>query len=172
MKIEMTETSLRQTYFKRLVGWLRSREDRKRIAAATIFRRFGRLSVDLLVREATGPGKQRDHRITLLDLVVQIGAPLGIDELDRLQTLRRHRDPKIRATAEKVIMAQSPCGVPDNPAVADLMRAFNPFLASPPRCPSRSPRISDFKAALHGGLDALRRRARSSAALRRREEQG
>ena len=76
MKIEVTETSLRHTYFGRLVGWLRSKDEQKRAAAASIFRRFGRLSVDLLVREAIEPGKQRDHRIALLDVIEQLGTPL------------------------------------------------------------------------------------------------
>jgi hypothetical protein len=66
--------------------------------------------------------------------------------------------------------AESPGGVPETPEDAAVMRAFNPFLAIPPRCRPRRRRTSDFAAALRGDQAAGRRLRKSNAAWQKREE--
>ena len=130
-----------------------------------------RLIRQLLIAEAVKSGKRAEQRVQILDRVQQLGGPLALDELFSLQTLLRHRSAAVRQKAEAVIMAASPCGLPDDPKIAALMRMLNPLLrVVPARRPPRRTRLSDYAAALRGDRAAARRRARSSAAWQRREE--
>jgi hypothetical protein len=167
---EMTESVPGTHYFDILVKWLGLNHPQKNRAAVTWLCRLDKPAVPLLVQEAIKPGKRSQHRVAILDVIERIGGPLGPDEMFGLQSLLRHSDPRVREKAEQVIMAASTPGLPDSPEGIALMRAFNPFLATPPRLPPRRTRLSDFAAALRGDQAAIRRRARSSAAWQRREE--
>lgn len=130
-----------------------------------------RLAAQVLIAKAVESGKPAKDRLRLLNLVQEFGLPLGPTELFSLQSLLRHRSAAVRQKAEELITAASPSGVSDNPEIAALMRALNPFLGvGPAQRPPRRTRVSDFAAALRGDWDAARRRARSSAAWQKREE--
>jgi hypothetical protein len=167
------EVSSRPSKFDIMLGWLGTDNEIKLRAATKLLCGLGKPAAECLVGEALRPGKRPEHMIRILDVVQQIGGPLGPDEMFGLQSLLGHRNQDIREKAERVIMSLSPSGVPDNPTSAALMRAFNPFL-QPPRSPSSRPRrtkrLVDFAAALKGDHAAALRRARSSAAWEKREE--
>ena len=166
-----TQAQPTQLRFDTLVSWLCTGDPQQRNAATTIFCREGKLSAELLVQEAIRPGKRSQHLIAILDVVRQIGGPLGPSEMFGLQSLLRHRDLAVRQKAERLIMEASPCGLPDAPETVALMRALNPLLRPlPPHRPPRRTRLSDFAAALRGDRAAARRRVRSSAAREKREE--
>ena len=164
------ETAPTTHYFDTLVKWLGLRDPQKNRAARTLLCRLGTPATPLLVQEAIRPGTRAGHVIAILDVVQQIGGPFGPDELFGLQSLLRHRNRHVVQAAEQIIMSASPCGPPDSPESAALMRAFNPFLTPPPRCRPRRTRTADFAAALRGNRAAGRRRVRSSVARQKREE--
>jgi len=153
--------------FDKVISWLTARDKEKVSAATASLRRLGRAATPRLVYEACTPGKQSKYCLVILDQVQQIGGPVGPDEMHGLESLLMHDDHNVIAKAEEVIMAVTMSGVPDRVENAALVRTPS---HCPPRCPPPSRRFSDFQAALRGDLDALRRRARSSAALRRRKE--
>jgi hypothetical protein len=157
--------------FDLVVGWLDERDQTKREVAASILLGVGKPVVEFLILEAAKPDKRSEHRVRLLDLVQQIGGPLGPAEFFKLQALLRDHAPTVRRKAEEVIMSMSPCGVPDNAESLALSRAFNPFLRLPPSVPHRRTRLSDFQATCRGDLAAARRRQRSQRALERKEQQ-
>lgn len=129
------------------------------------------LTARRLIAEAIKPGKRAEQRVRFLDLVQLLGGPLGPTELFELRTLLRHRSAAVREKAEETITAVSPCGIPNDPRIAALMRAVNPLLSTPPPPPPpRRTRMSDLTAALRGDWAAFQRRARSSAAWQKREE--
>jgi hypothetical protein len=76
----------------------------------------------------------------VLGVIQDIGGPLGPDEMFGLQSLLGHRDPDVCEKVEQIIMAAGPCGLPDSPIGAVLMRAFNPFL-TPPRAKNSAGRF-------------------------------
>jgi hypothetical protein len=168
-----TSSGLGSDFVGDLLTWLGTHDEKKIRTATTLLCRAGKLAAEFLVAEVIRPGKRPEHMIHILDVVQQIGGPLGPEEMFGLQSLLGHRDRDVCKKAEQVIMSLSPSGVPDNPASAALMRAFNPFL-QPPRSPRSRPRptkrLVDFAAALQGDHAAAVRRARSSAALEKREE--
>jgi hypothetical protein len=167
---ELTQTDPCSGSLDLVIGWLGGKDAEKVEKATSILRRLGRQVIEFLILEATKPGKRSQHRIAILDVVQKIGGPVGVDELFGLQTLYQHADPNVRAKAEQVIMSLSPGGVPDSSEDAAVMRAFNPFLAIPPRCRPRRTRTSDFAAALRGDQAAGRRLRKSNAAWQKREE--
>jgi len=118
--------------FDQFVTWLGSKDAAKNRMAATILSRLGRPGMEELVVEAVAPGKQPDHRIAILDVVARIGVPLGPDEFFALQTLLRHRVPRVREKAAEVFVALSPGGMPNSPCAAAFMRAFHPAFWTPP----------------------------------------
>ena len=156
--------------FATLIKWLGIADEQNHRVAVTMLLRLGQEVTPLLVREAIRPGKRSKHRIAILDVVQQIGGPLEMDELFSLQSLLQDCDPHVRAKATVVIMSASPGGVPKTPEAAALALAFNPFLATPPRCRPRRTRTTDFVKALHGDRAAARRLAKSNAARQKREE--
>lgn len=81
--------------FDTLVKWLNSKDPQKRLVATTVLCRVGKPTAPLLVFEAIKPGKRSQHRIALLDVVQQIGGPLGPEQLFSLRDLPRHRDPAV-----------------------------------------------------------------------------
>ena len=150
-----------------MAWWPGPGEDQK---ATSILLSIGQPVVEYLIKEAIKPGKQPEHRVRLLDLVRQIGRPLGVDEFFGLQQLLQDDSPAVRQKAEETFLALSPGGPPKSPEAAALARAFNPAFWAPPRCSPRRTRLTDFAAALRGDQAAIRRRARSSAARQKREE--
>jgi hypothetical protein len=117
--------------FDILVLWLALKNPQKNQAAVAILRHLGKPAVPLLIHEAIKPGKRAHHRIAILEVVRQIGGPVGLDEMLGLQSLLRHRNLGVRQKAERVIMSMSTGGVPSSPEGLATMRAFNPFLAVP-----------------------------------------
>lgn len=152
------------------IGWLIDRDAKKREAAVSILTSLGKPAVLLLINEVDKPKRQPKHSIAILDVIQRIGGPLEPKEMFALQFLLRHRNPAVCEKVARVIMSMSPGGIPDSPQGIALMRAFNPFLQSPPRCRKRRTRLSDIQAASRGDWDAVRRRARYNAARRKEEE--
>ena len=156
-----------------VIGWLDGQDKEKLEKAISILRRLGKPVVAFLILAAAKPGKRSEHRVRILDLVQQIGGPLGMVEMCGLQSLLQHDDPNVRAKAERVIMSMSPGGIPETPEGLAMMRAFNPFLRVPTRGRprrTRRTRTSDLVAELRGDQAAARRRTRSIAAWQKREE--
>ena len=89
--------------FEKLVKWLGLKDPQKNRAAVTLLSRLGRPGMELLVEEAAGPGKQPDHRVAILDVVARIGEPLGPTEFFTLQSMLRHKVPRV---AEKAAEAK------------------------------------------------------------------
>ncbi len=83
--------------FDALVRLLGSKDPQTRQEAAAMLRQAGKPAAPPLVNEAIKPGKRSHHRIAILDVVQQIGGPLGPDDMSRLQDLLRHRDPCVSA---------------------------------------------------------------------------
>ena len=124
-----------------MIAWLGDSDKEKVDKATSILLRLGQPVVEYLVQAAVKRGRRPEHVCRIVDLVRQIGGPLGVDEMFAMQSLLRHRDPAVCEKAEQVIMAASPCGVPDSPAGIAAMRAINPFLQAPPaRRPPRRTR--------------------------------
>ena len=153
-----------------LLDCLASNDDLEIGAVTPFLSRLGKPAIEFLAKAAFDPRKRPQHRVAIFDALQRLGSPLGLEAMYALQDLLQDRDPEVAHKAELIIMRASPCGVPDNPAIAALARAFNPFLATVPRCSPRRTRLSDYTAAQRGDRDALWRRLRSSAALQRREE--
>ncbi|MEI8371665.1 MAG: hypothetical protein WCJ35_02405 [Planctomycetota bacterium] len=153
-----------------VIEWLGSKIAKEKEAAISILCRVGQPAVEYLISAAIEPSRPSQHLIAILDVILQIGVPLGFDEMFGLQSLLGHRSPDVRRKVEEIIMSASPCGLPDDPMGAALVRAFNPFLQPPPRRPPRRSQSSDILAAMRGDQDAIQRRARSNAARRRVEE--
>jgi hypothetical protein len=153
-----------------VIGWLGGKDEEKVEKATLILLDIGQRVVEFLLPVAMKSSLRAEHRVRLLDLIQQIGQPLGVDDFFNLQRLLRDDCPAIREKVEEVFMALSPGGLPKSPEAAALAKAFNPAFWGPPRCPPRRTRLSDFAAALRGDQAAIRRRARSSAARQKRDE--
>ena len=149
---EATTNRPSQGRFDLLIKWLGLKDPQKKGEAVSLLCRAGRLATPLLVQEAIKSGKRSQHRIAILDVVQQIGGPLGMDELLNLQSLIQHRDPGVRQKAEQVIMAVGPCGLPTSAKELALMRIFNPFLAPPIQRPTRRTPKSAFKGFGRGAI--------------------
>jgi len=152
-----------------VIRWLDSKIDKEKEAAISIFCRVGQPAVEPLIQAAIKPGMRSLHLIAILEVIQAIGGSFELDEIFALQSLLRHRSPDVREKTEEVIMAASPCGMPDDPEGLALMRIVNPFLRTPPRPRGRS-QSSDILAAMRGDPAAIQRRAKSNAARRRKEE--
>ena len=154
--------------FGMLVRWLGLKDTAKKEKAVEMLCRVGKPVTPLLVCEATKPGKRSQHRVAILDVVRRIGGPFELDEVFALQSLLRHRVPAVRQKAEETIMAASPCGAPDSPETAAMMRAFNPLLRVIPHRPIRKTRNSEFKECCREAIAAAKRIAkRKKAELKR-----
>ena len=123
---EMTQFVPDTHHFDKLVKWLSLKDPRKNHAAATLLSRLGRPGMELLVEEAAGPGKQPDHRIAILNVVVRIGEPLGPDEFFTLQSMLHHKVPRVAEKAAEVFAALSPGGIPKSSEDAAIFRTFHP----------------------------------------------
>jgi hypothetical protein len=145
--------------FDTLVRLLGSKDPQTRQEAAAMLRQVGKPVAPPLVIEAIKPGKRPQHRIAILDVVQQIGGPLGPDDMFRLQDLLRHRDPAVCRKAEQVIMSMAPGGMPKTDAELAMARTLNPFLRPPPN-----------RRALRADPDFARWRAEFNAARRKERE--
>lgn len=114
--------------FDFLVRWLSLDDRQKNQFAITVLCRLGLRFAPPLILAAIRDGKPPRHRIAILDVVQQIGGPLGLNELMNLQSLLRHRSLGVRSKAAQVIMAVGPCGLPKTPEDLASDLALNPFL--------------------------------------------
>jgi hypothetical protein len=122
--------------FEKLIKWLGLKDPQKKRAAGTLLSRLGRPGMEVLVEEAAGPGKQPDHRVAILDVVARIGEPLGPTEFFTLQSMLRHKVPRVAEKVAEVFAALSPGGIPESPEDAALFQTFHPaFWTTPPRDP-------------------------------------
>lgn len=154
----ITEPRPGECRFTALVRLLGAKDSQIRQQAAAMFRQLGKPAALALVYEAVKPGVRSQHRIAILDVIEQIGTPLGIENMLVLQSLLRHRHPAVRTKTERTIMAMSPGGFPKTPKSLAAERVFNPYLHL------------SFAATLRGGRAAIRRMAGAEAARLRREQ--
>ena len=126
--------------FDTLIRLLGQKDPQTRQEAAAMFCQVGKQAVPPLIREVLKPGKRSQHRVAILDVVQQIGGPLGFDEMSGLQLLLRNRALDVREKAERVIISLRPGDMPDTPEDLALERAFNPFLRPLPHRPRRARR--------------------------------
>lgn len=163
--------------FETLIRWLGLKDPQKNDMAVTMFCRLGKPVVHSLIQEAFKRGKRSPHRVAILDLVERIGGPFQHDDIFSLRLLLRHRDPGVRAKAERVLISMRPGPLPDTPEDLAAERAFNPYLQSLPDLRRRQPqgtRPTSRTAIVRSELAALVRYARAKAARQKREnkEQG
>ncbi len=99
--------------FDELIDALRKKDARKNAFATAMLCRLGEIGVvELLVQEANKPRRQPDHRVRILDVIQQIGTPLGPQEYFGITSLLAHRSVKVRVKAAEVLDALSPSGTP------------------------------------------------------------
>ncbi len=144
--MDSTEIDSGIAQFNFLVKCLVVKNTQKNREAAMLLRQLGRLGMEALIDEAIKPGRQPDHRIAILNVVAGIGEPLGPTEFFKLQMLLRHKVPRVAAKAAEVFMVLSPCGRPESPEAAALMRTFHPAFWIPPKRPRRPSPLRLFKA--------------------------
>ncbi len=165
---EPTQTGPHSGDLDLMIAWLGGRDEEKVEKATTILLRIGQPVVEYLVQAAMKSGRRPEHRVRILDLVQQLGQPLGVDEFFRLQQLLQDHSPAVRQKAEETLMALSAGGLPKSPEATALARAFNPAFWGPPRCPPRRTRNSNLKDFCRGALAAAKRLAKSKNGQRRR----
>lgn len=98
------------SYFSLMIEWLRTKDKEKNEAATAILCRLGQPVVEFLVQEVVGPQKRPDHRVRILDVIQQIGTPLGPQEYFGITSLLAHRSVKVRVKAAEVLDALSLVG--------------------------------------------------------------
>ena len=130
---EMTRFAPDTHSFEKLVKWLSLKDPQKNRAAVTLLSRLGRPGMELLVEEAAGPGKQPDHCVAILDVVVQIGEPLGPTEFFTLQSMLRQKVPRVAEKVAEIFATLSPAGIPKSLEDAALFRTFHPAFWTPPK---------------------------------------
>lgn len=133
--------------FGHLVGQLARKNPQQNEAAAKALRQMGGSAVTRLVKEAAGPGKQPDHRLRILDVVIAIGEPLGFVEDVHLDKLLYGKVPRVRQKALEVCLLLSPPGPPQSVEDAFLSWDMNlaiPSMALFPRRTKRRPDLEDF----------------------------
>jgi len=122
----LPEATLGPHYVDRLIAWLAGDDERKIMAATTLFCRIGEPATEFLALEAVRPGRRPHHIIRILDVVQRLGNPLGPDGFFSLQSLLQHGDPAVREKVAKVFLALSPAGLPDSPSAEALLLAHHP----------------------------------------------
>ena len=145
--------------FSTFVRWLSSKDFQKREKAIAMFCQVGKGIVPALIQETIRPGKRSQHRIAILEVIEQIGGPVGFDDMCRLQSLLGQRAPSVCQKAAEVIMSLGPGGPPKSPEDAAAMLDSNPFLRPPLT-----------RQALRGDPDLARWRAEFNAERRKERD--
>lgn len=101
--------------FDRVIRWLDDEDEGTRERAVTILcsskqRGLEGAVVELLIEEAMATDKRPEHRRRILDVVQQIGEPLGVAAFFDLLSLLHDPNPSVREKAMAVMWALSPGG--------------------------------------------------------------
>lgn len=100
------------TNLDRLIELLGDKDRRLNRFAAGLLVWLGPLAVDVLAEEATKPRRKAEHRVRILEVVLQIGGPLGPKAYRDIATLTEHGAKKVHRKAEEVLQTLSPEGPP------------------------------------------------------------